>query len=177
MRIIGFDSSSVITGWAVIEDGPAGSLTLLKAGRIVLREHDPIGARLCDLEEMLSAILMEVKPDRVCYEDVYVRFIKSAAALFKVLGVIEKLAYGQLHIRAEAVRVSSIRKLLDCSSKQGVRNIIERTFNIKITDDLLDVSDAIAVTLAAHRLPVKKKKERRKRKCTGRTTEETPVDA
>lgn len=178
MIILGFDSSSYITGWAVIDCGPTGALTLAKSGRIVLKHGTLIGERLSLIEQTFTDLIRMIKPDSVVYEEPYVWRLNAAKPLYKVVGIIEKICFQETGKEARNINVSTIRKVLSCSSKQGVKDIVEQTFHIRLTDEQLDISDAIAVAMAAPLVPDKKEKRKRRPKCEGTapTTDATVVD-
>lgn len=149
MIILGFDYSSAVTGWAIVEHGP--KTTLVSCGRILLPTRDPIGSRLKKLREALHQQFKDERPDEVFYEETYVRFVKAAGPLFKVGGIVDLATMELWGLQAKVISVSTIRCNLGCRTKQGVKQFVSDTFKIAIQDDQLDISDAIAVALAAGR--------------------------
>lgn len=150
MKVLGLDSATFVTGWAVINaDGPSGSgFTLGPYGRILIPKRRTIGDRLVQFRDLFSELLDTHKPDRVYYEDTYIRFIKAARPLIKVTGIIEMVVWEKMNEEALYLHPSSVRNMIGCTSKAGARDWILRQFGVSIPKEKLDESDAIAVAWA-----------------------------
>lgn len=144
MIILGFDSASHVTGWAVISDGPSGP-SLGAYGRIRIIGKKPIGERLAAFRDSLSDLIDNHHPDVICYEDTHVRFFTAAKPLFKFNGIIDLMSFERLGKEAVPIKVPVIRGFVGSSSKAGVRDKIAQIFKVKISKEKFDESDAIAV--------------------------------
>jgi len=151
MIILGFDSASVVTGWAVFQDGPSGPVPTAW-GRILLPAKKPLGFRLVLFRDAITELFDTHKPDEVCYEHTHVKFFAAARALYMVNGIIEMVTAEKLDREARPIRVATIRKTIGSSSKAGTRDQVSRLFSIHVTQEKFDISDALAVAYTGFEL-------------------------
>lgn len=144
MIILGFDSASIVTGWAVFRDGPSGPVPEAY-GRILLSAKSPLGFRLVLFRDAITELFDTHKPDVVCYEHTHVKFFAAARALYMINGIIEMVTAEKLDREARPIRVATIRKTIGSTSKAGTRDQVARLFSIHVTQEKFDISDAIAV--------------------------------
>ena len=158
MRVLGFDISSVATGWAVIEDGtltvsgvirPVDELKdrygTKKATKAALRESDIF----LHVTRRASQIMEQVKPDNVVVEDC---FLKRNASVLRILSRLSGgVLYRWLQLGSRTpyvVMASHARASLGCrgtSTKEQVMAFIKARYGIQISDD--NVADAFILAM------------------------------
>ena len=169
MRILGFDPSSSITGWAVL-DFAGGVPCLVTYGKFSLKPKLSMTAKLRGIELEVSAILHNFNPDQVAYEEAYVRFIKAAMPLYRVHGAliltVDQFARTNgLDIEPVGVNVNTARKQLGITDKETARVLINKTFSREFGYEDYDITDAIVIAWFAYtKIKTGERKEVRRRK-------------
>jgi Holliday junction resolvasome RuvABC endonuclease subunit len=148
---MGLDVATYQTGWAVIEAGH-GPLVLLNMGKITLSHKKSLmlGQRLFLFGEELRKILSDNNPDQILIEDNFIKFMKTAKALNKFHGVAQAETWKFAGKEVITIPVTKIRQLLNCEGKTGIRLMVNKRFNLSLSLDDEDVSDAIAVAWAGY---------------------------
>lgn len=159
MRILAFDTSSGVTGWALIKSGREISVldyghfeTKSKKGKTLL----PMGERLALFKENILPLfngLIGTKSPYVAVEEHHVHQIKAAKTLMKFMGVFLLIAYEKVGNRIIEISPRKVRTELGVTemkrdpAKKAIRRIVEKMFGIKV--NCFDESDAIAVGIVA----------------------------
>lgn len=81
MRILGIDPGLERTGWGLI-DVAGNRLSFVAAGVIRSKPTEAVAVRLCRIDEELSRIVAEFKPDTSAIEETFVN--KNAASSLKL---------------------------------------------------------------------------------------------
>lgn len=109
MKILGIDSSSKSTGWALIEDRK-----LIEYGKINPTDISSYCQKLNLFYVEISKIFERFKPDKIAIEEtVFVRNLKSFRVLARIHGVILLAAYQYLKEEPILYEPSKWKKLLD----------------------------------------------------------------
>jgi Holliday junction resolvasome RuvABC endonuclease subunit len=159
IKILAFDSSSGVTGWALLT-------TTLRGGKIKLKEFDhfkirakvgkktrSIPERLDEFSHEIMALLSRHKPDYVAFEEHHINRINAAKVLLKFMGVGLQLAYqctGKDPIELSPREIRTQLKINWMSrdiAKEMVKQEVEEFFGITVEID--DESDAIALAMAS----------------------------
>jgi Holliday junction resolvasome RuvABC endonuclease subunit len=169
MRIIGFDPSSSVTGWAVL-DFEGGVPALVTYGKFSLKPKLSTTAKLRGIELEVGGVLHNYSPDQVAYEEAYVRFIKAAMPLYRVHGAliltVDRYArHKGLDIEPVSVNVNTARKQLGISDKETARVLINKTFSREFGKEDYDITDAIVIAwFAFTKIKTGERKEVRRKK-------------
>lgn len=116
MRVLAFDQSTTVTGWAIINGGDYE-----KSGRIDLSNNHDLENRLQHMMMIISGMITAVKPDLVIIEDVQ---NQTNNATFKTLsqlqGAIMHMCYAN-ETRLSKIAPTSWRKKLGFRQGQKIR--------------------------------------------------------
>lgn len=150
MRVLGIDCGSEITGYAVVEQSPAGALSCVACGAIRLPHRDPLSVRLKTVLQELSRVIETHAPTKVAVEDVfYAANAKSALKLGHVRGVallaaasydLEVSEYAPLAIKSAVVGYGR-------AEKSQVQQMVMRLLNLPAAPEPPDVADALAIAI------------------------------
>jgi crossover junction endodeoxyribonuclease RuvC len=169
MRILGFDPSSSVTGWAVL-DLTGATPDLVASGKFSMKQKLSTTMKLRGIEAEVVAVLNKYIPDQVAYEEAYVKFIKAAMPLYRVHGAliltVDQFARTNgLGIEPVGVNVNTARKQLGISDKETARVLINKTFSKEFGKEDYDITDAIVIAwFAFTKVSTAERKEvRRKR--------------
>lgn len=158
MRVLGFDISSIATGWAVIEDGTLTASGVIRpvdelkarygtktAARAALQESDIF----LHITRRASEVMEQVKPDNVVVEDC---FLKRNASVLRILSRLSGgVLYRWLQLGSRTphvVMASHARAALGCrgtATKEQVMAFIKTRYGIQIGDD--NVADAFILAM------------------------------
>lgn len=149
MRLLGLDIATYKSGWAVLNVGD-GPLDLVAYGLIDLptKKSVKLGQRLHLFGQKLIDIMEDHDPDHVVIEDAHIRFIKSAKSLLKTHGVALEITWATLEKEATYIQPAKIRGILGCKDKTDARLAVNARFELELTEDQEDISDAIATAWA-----------------------------
>lgn len=87
MRILGIDPGMGVTGFAVLNETPAGQLSLKRSGEIRTATRDPFSKRLKFLFDGILQVIDSDLPDAVALEDTFLaKNFKSALKLGQARG-------------------------------------------------------------------------------------------
>ena len=156
MKLLALDQASRITGYAIFEDGQ-----LITFGKIVTEESD-VGVRLMKIRKSIQRLIEDYQIDEVVMEDIQLQSnvqnnVQTFKTLAEVFGVIYELAT-ELDLRNSAVLASSWKSTLKVrgkdrpEQKRNAQALIEKTFNVKPTQDECD-----AICIGLHHIlnPIK----------------------
>lgn len=148
MRVLAFDQSTLITGWAVFDDGK-----YVRHGMIDLHKHKDGITRFTEMCLSIRDVIQKYQPDQVVVEDVM--YMKSAQALI-VLARLQGVILGYCHILQIPVTIylpTQWRKVLGFKQgrvtrenlKQQAIDLIRETYNLSVETD---EADALCIALA-----------------------------
>ena len=153
MKILSFDQASVITGWALFDDGK-----YIESGVIKKRKDMPISERVPAMALAICSKIKEVKPDVVAIEDIQNQSsVKTVVDLARLQGGIIMYCVSK-GIPIKIYHPSTWRKALnftqgsktkrDALKEQATEYIKSLGFNIESQDE----SEAICINFAAQQM-------------------------
>ena len=150
MRVLGIDCGSETTGYAVVEQSPAGRLRCVACGAIRLSRQEALASRLKKVLQDLSAVIETHAPTKVAIEDVFyavnaksalklghVRGVAMLAAATYELGVSE---YAPLAIKSAVVGYGR-------AEKAQVQQMVMRLLELAAPPEPPDIADAMAIAI------------------------------
>jgi crossover junction endodeoxyribonuclease RuvC len=155
--VLGIDPGLQRTGYALLATpARADRLRLLEAGVIRLDRTLPLADRLVNLEENLTTIIDNHRPQTLACEELYAhyRHPRTAILMAHARGVILSLA-ARVGLNIVPVAATNVKKLLTGSGRAGKRQVqlaVASTLNLPRVPEPDDVADAIAIALAGVRL-------------------------
>ena len=155
-KFLALDQSSRITGYAVFENAK-----LIDYGKFSVNDED-IGVRLMKIRQEVEYLIKQHEVEEVVFEDIQMQGnvannVQTFKALAEVFGVIYELVT-ELNLPNTAVLASSWKSTLQIKGrtrpeqKRNAQALVEKTFNIKPTQD---ECDAICIGLHHILKPVK----------------------
>jgi len=159
IRILGLDSSSGVTGWALLETDFTARSKILKTGKFTTKSHigkklRPMAERLVDFHLSLVALFEDTRPDYVAFEAHHIAKLKAAMTILKFMGVGLRTARAYTHKEVIEISPAEIRSDLRCKgkreeAKEAVRVTVNKMFGLTIEKGQEDISDAVAVAIVA----------------------------
>jgi len=149
MTVLGVDPGMADTGWALVEDRPAGP-ALLASGILRTSPRTALPERLRAIHEGLSRILLLHKPDEVAVEEMF--FLKAAhtvRATLQARGVILRAA-SQSKIPIHEHNPRQVKIALTGSGsadKVQMQRMIRSALSLQDVLRPDDVADAAAIAL------------------------------
>ena len=141
-KLLALDQSSHITGYAIFDSGK-----LIDYGKFSFEDGD-IGVRLVKIRQAVEQLIEKYEINEVVFEDIQmqgnvVNNIQTFKILAEVFGIIYELV-SELNIKNTAVLASSWKSTLQIKGrnrfeqKRNAQLLVEKTFNIKPTQDECD---------------------------------------
>lgn len=141
-KFLALDQSSRITGYAVFENAK-----LIDYGKFSVNDDD-IGVRLMKIRQEVEQLIKYHEVEEVVFEDIQMQGnvannVQTFKTLAEVFGVIYELVT-ELNLPNTAVLASSWKSTLQVKGrtrpeqKRNAQALIEKTFNIKPTQDECD---------------------------------------
>jgi crossover junction endodeoxyribonuclease RuvC len=154
-RILGVDPGLNITGYAVIERR-LGRLALVEAGMIRGRTRGDLAARLAEIHEGISDVIVSLKPGVLAIEELYSHYERPRTAILMghARGVI-CLAATQAGIPVRNYPSTQVKRMLTGNGrapKSQVQQAICHEFALAAPPEPPDVADAMAIALCHHYL-------------------------
>lgn len=148
--ICGIDPGLGLTGYAVIEPTD-GAARIVDAGVCRLDPQAPLALRLAALDEDITAVLKELKPDVVAVESLYAHYKhpRTAILMGHARGVI-LLAAARLGMEVRDFPATRIKRYLTGNgraSKGQVQRAVMTTLGLSEPPEPADVADALAIAL------------------------------
>lgn len=148
-KLLALDQSSRITGYAVFENAK-----LIHYGKFSV-DDDDIGVRLLKIRQNVHNLIEKYDINELVFEDIQLQNnvqnnVQTFKTLAEVFGVIYELAT-ELDLRNSAVLASSWKSTLKVrgkdrpEQKRNAQALIEKTFNVKPTQDECD-----AICIGSH---------------------------
>lgn len=153
MKIISFDQASVVTGYALFDNGQYVDSGVIKKSKDI-----PIADRVPAMALAICAKIKEVKPDVVVIEDIQNQnSVKTVVDLARLQGGIIMYCANK-HIPIHIYHPSTWRKALsfvqgsatkrDALKEQAAEYVKELGFNLESIDE----SEAVCINLAAQKM-------------------------
>ncbi len=149
MFVLGIDPGLARTGYAIVEE-QRGRPRAVAAGVIRTDAGDPIGRRLAELYDDLSALIGEYRPAEAAIEEVFVnRNLQTATGVGRAAGVaivaaaragLEVFEYTPTAVKSTVAGDGS-------ADKDQLQTVIARRLGLAAAPQPADASDALAVAL------------------------------
>jgi Holliday junction resolvasome RuvABC endonuclease subunit len=151
MRILALDTSSQITGWAIVDWNEGYEVPMVAPfyGSFKLKEKGSIGQRLYLFRGSVMMLIDKYSPQVLAIEQSHVKFRQTAIVLAKFVGCAEELSVCTLLQDAVLLTAGSVRRLIESKDKDDTKRVVSEKFHIDLSKHPLDVSDAIALGWAA----------------------------
>lgn len=148
MFVLGIDPGLTTTGYGVVASGRTPRA--VAAGVVRTDPGAPIGDRLRELFEDLSAVIAEYQPTEAAIEEVFVnRNLHTATAVGRAAGV-AILAVARAGLTVTEYTPSAVKLAVAGSGDAGkaqVQAVVARRLGLGVAPAPADASDALAVAL------------------------------
>lgn len=140
-----------------------GQPIVLESSAITTDSKDVTGKRLCDIEDEIARLINEYSPQHLVREKGFSRFAATTQALFRVIGISDRIAYVLGAKGVTEIPPTTVKKAVTGNgkaSKEEVADAVFRILQIENTDEyyrtkrngerelLDDKTDALAVGIA-----------------------------
>jgi crossover junction endodeoxyribonuclease RuvC len=148
--VLGIDPSSAgATGYGVVEFIGA-SPRMLRYGALKMRTRIEFGARLREIHELITALVVEFSPDAVAVESVFTALnVGTTLRLAEVRGVV-LLAAAQASIPAHSYSPREVKASIagyGAASKQQMQQMVRAALGLSEYPEPEDAADALAIAL------------------------------
>ena len=150
-RILGIDPALTVTGYAVVSADPRGDVTLIEGGLIRTKSSEALEQRLRVINETLTEVIEEFRPDEVAIEDLHSRYrnLKTAIIMGHARGV-AILAAGNADVPVhhyQPTRVKSIVAGSGRADKAEMRRAVSMRLGLANEIEKEDVADAVGIAI------------------------------
>jgi crossover junction endodeoxyribonuclease RuvC len=148
--VLGVDPSCAgATGYGVVEFTGA-TPRMLRYGALKMRTRTEFGARLREIHELISALVIEFSPDAVAVESVFTALnVGTTLRLAEVRGVV-LLAAAQASIPAHSYSPREVKASIagyGAASKQQMQQMVRAALGLSEYPEPEDAADALAIAL------------------------------
>jgi len=148
--VLGVDPSSAgATGYGVVEF-IGSSPRMLRYGALKMRARIDFGARLREIHELITALVLEFSPDAVAVESVFTALnVGTTLRLAEVRGVV-LLAAAQASIPAHSYSPREVKASIagyGAASKQQMQQMVRAALSLSEYPEPEDAADALAIAL------------------------------
>jgi crossover junction endodeoxyribonuclease RuvC len=150
MRIIGIDPGTGILGFGVIDTTKSGMATMVDAGVVRTKVHQPLDERLVEIYTSLSEIIAETQPKIMVVEKLFfaqnvttaisVSHARGVAMLAGKLGGLEIVEYTPLQIKQAITGYGR-------ADKKQMQEMVRILLGLKIVPKPDDCADALAAAI------------------------------
>src|SRR5438046_4907985 len=151
MLVLGIDPGTASTGYGVVRGDRPGSVSLVECGVIRTRPRDRLAARLGEIYDGVTQLIVRHRPDALSVEDVfYSRNVRTTVVLGHARGVI-LLAGHQAELDIHEFPPAEIKKAVVGSggaTKEQVQFMLTRLLRLKAVPQPSDAADGVAAALA-----------------------------
>jgi crossover junction endodeoxyribonuclease RuvC len=155
IRILGIDPGLNICGYGVVDCAGATRPAIREAGAIRTDDSLPLGRRITQIHEEITAILREQAPDVLAVEQLYSHYKhpRTSVLMAHARGVI-LLAAEQAGVRIRHMPATRVKKGLTGNghaSKRQMQLAIQSLCGLSEPPTPADVADALAIAICAAR--------------------------
>ena len=148
--VLGVDPSSAgATGYGVVEFTGA-SPRMLRYGALKMRTRIEFGARLREIHDLITALIVEFSPDVIAVESVFTALnVGTTLRLAEVRGVV-LLAAAQASIPAHSYSPREIKASIagyGAASKRQMQHMVRAALGLSEYPEPEDAADALAIAL------------------------------
>lgn len=159
MIVLGIDISSVLTGWAVINDGTLGDY-----GRVDVKQYKHPAANnqtLFMFGNDIKQLISDSTPDYIAVENIYGGpNTKTVVLLSMMSGIARYFGYSYTGEEVLNIMPSQVNSLVGIPSrgvqrkerKSAIIKGINQQFELELTPTQDDIADAIGIAIVAYRL-------------------------
>lgn len=149
MRILGIDPGVAIVGFGVV-DSEGGTQRMVQYGAINTPANTPLAARLVQIEQDLTELLNQFKPDEVAIEELFfskniTTGIAVAHARGVILATIEKAGIPVYEYTPMQVKQAVVGYGL--AEKNQVMDMTKRLLKLRAVPKPDDAADALAIAI------------------------------
>ncbi len=151
MRILGIDPGISCTGYAVLDQGDDGAVTLVELGVIKTSPSETISQRLKTIFEGVEEVIVSLEPEHLAIESVFVgRNVQSALKLGQARGVsIVAAAKAGLNVMEFSPR--EVKQNITGNgnaTKEQVQFMVTSILKLTKVPKPNDAADAVAIALS-----------------------------
>jgi crossover junction endodeoxyribonuclease RuvC len=150
MRILGIDPGMGVTGFAILDESPAGQLTVIRSGEIKTAARDPFSKRLKFLFDGILQVIAIDLPSAMALEDTFLaKNFKSALKLGQARGV-ALLAAEFHHLSVSEYSPTAVKMAVvgyGGADKDQVRQMVSRFLQLPKVLSSEHEADAAAVAV------------------------------
>ena len=149
MRILGIDPGVAIVGFGVV-DSEGGTQRMVQYGAINTPANTPLAARLVQIEQDLTELLQQFKPDEVAIEELFfskniTTGIAVAHARGVILSTVEKAEIPLYEYTPMQVKQAVVGYGL--AEKNQVMDMTKRLLKLRSIPKPDDAADALAIAI------------------------------
>jgi len=148
--VLGIDPGTATTGYGVVSGDGSRPPTLIECGVIRTRARDPLAARLREIHEGVTELIVRHRPVAVSVEGVfYAKNVRTTVILGHARGVV-LLAGAQAGIEVHEFPPAEIKKAVvgsGAASKEQVQFMLTRLLRLKAVPHPSDAADGVAAAL------------------------------
>lgn len=149
MRILGIDPGVAIVGFGVV-DSEGGTQRMVQYGAINTPANTPLAARLVQIEQDLTELLQQFKPDEVAIEELFfskniTTGIAVAHARGVILATVEKAGIPLYEYTPMQVKQAVVGYGL--AEKNQVMDMTKRLLKLRSVPKPDDAADALAIAI------------------------------
>lgn len=149
MRILGIDPGVAIVGFGVV-DSEGGTQQMVQYGAINTPANQPLAARLVQIEQDLTELLEQFKPDEVAIEELFfskniTTGIAVAHARGVILATVEKAGVPIYEYTPMQVKQAVVGYGL--AEKNQVMDMTKRLLKLRSVPKPDDAADALAIAI------------------------------
>jgi crossover junction endodeoxyribonuclease RuvC len=149
--VLGIDPGTAVTGYGVVRGSGSTPPVLLECGVIRTHARAPLPARLKEIHDGISELIVRHTPDILVVEDVfYAKNVRTTVVLGHARGVI-LLAGETRGIAIQEIPPASIKKAIvgtGSATKEQVQFMLTRLLRLKTAPQPTDAADGVAAALA-----------------------------
>ena len=150
MIVLGIDPGTATTGYGVVSGDGSRPPTLVECGVIRTRARDSLPARLREIHEGVTELLLRHRPAALVVEDVfYAKNVRTTVVLGHARGVV-LLAGAQAGVDVYEYPPAEIKKAVVGSggaTKEQVQFMLTRLLRLKAVPAPSDAADGVAAAL------------------------------
>jgi crossover junction endodeoxyribonuclease RuvC len=148
--VLGIDPGVATTGYGVVAGGSGGAVSLVECGVVRTRSGQPLAARLREIFDGLSEVMLRHQVDTLAVESVfYARNVHTTVVLGHARGA--ALLAGAMHdIVVAEYAPAEIKQAIvgnGRASKEQVQYMVQQLLRLRTPPRPSDAADAIAVAL------------------------------
>ena len=153
MLVLGIDPGTAVTGYGLVRATAPGAWRLVECGVIRTRPRDTLGARLSEIFDGVSEIILRHSPDAMAVEDVfYGRNVRTTVALGHARGVV-LLAGQRARLTIHEYPPAEVKKAIagtGLATKEQVQFMVTKLLRLERAPTPSDAADGVAAALTCH---------------------------